>query len=62
MTTKKTQSTESGLALLFSTNTQCSVLLSPVQGGETISEKNQHGITFTMRLGKTSSFDVVGDP
>lgn len=62
MTTKKMQSTESVLALLFSTNTQCSVLLSSVKVGETISEKNQHGITFTMCLGKTSSFDVVGDP
>lgn len=31
-------------------------------GGLFISEKNQHGISFTMCLRKTDPFDVAGDP
>lgn len=63
MITKKMQSTESVLALcLVRTHNALSDLFLLKGGGLFISDRNQHGITFTMCLGKTDPFDVAGDP
>lgn len=51
-------------ALVFSTNTHCCVPFFFLLKGEGlfITEKNQHGITYTACLGKPGPFDVAGDP
>lgn len=40
----------------------CPIYFCKKEGGLFISEKNQHGITFTVFLRKTDPFDVAGDP